>query len=85
MEQIWFYEYAVVFASDLLVTKFPQRSNCGFRSSGMRPCSIGPLDLSESGQYLRPKDRELVTKAQRRIPWDKNTIIWIERAWDAAE
>jgi len=64
MERIRFYESAFVFASYVLVTKFPQRCNCGFRSSG---CIIGPLDLSESGQCLRSKGREPVTKAQRHI------------------
>jgi hypothetical protein len=61
MEQIWFYECSLVFVSNVRVLKFPQRCNCGFRS-WMRHCISGPLDPSKSGQYVRSKRREPVTK-----------------------
>lgn len=46
MERIRFYEYSLVFVSNVLITKFLQRCNCRFRCCGMRHCIIGPLDLS---------------------------------------
>lgn len=78
MEWIRFYEYALVFASNVLAMKFPQRCNCGFRSSGMRHCIIGSLDLSGSGQCLLSNGREPVTKALRHIQRDRNTVSWSE-------
>jgi len=64
MERIWFYEYALVFTSNVLVTKFPQRCNCEFRSSGCDTASVVRFTFQNQGSaFVRKVGNQSVSRS----------------------